>query len=81
MAIKDFIIANIPAPLLLRMVAAHDFLRGEPELHLLKRLVPRDRVALDVRDSHDRVVERGKDVHLSGGQCALYLADSRSASR
>lgn len=48
MAIKDFIIANIPAPLLMRMVAAHDYLQGEPELHLLKRLVPRNRVALDV---------------------------------
>lgn len=48
MAIKDFVIAKIPAPLLMRLVAGHDFCRGEPELHLLKQLVPRNRIALDV---------------------------------
>lgn len=48
LTIKDAIIAKIPAPLLMRLVAAYEFFWGEPELRLLKLLVPRNRIAVDV---------------------------------
>ncbi len=48
MTLKDAILSRIPPPLLMRLVAGFDYARGEPELRLLKRLVPRDRIALDV---------------------------------